>query len=104
MSVRVAQLYEENGRPLARHRAVSIKPTHQGELLMTEAYDPKLRRSVRTAYLREAGTGADVLPLLRDAVVLFIRAGSMTITGLEEDSVSKKCHAQSWYIEAVAML
>lgn len=102
MSVIVAQLYEENGRPLARHRAVSVKPTHLGELLLTEAHDPKLRRSVRTAYLRDAGTGADVLPPLRDAVVLFIRAGSMTITGFEEEFLSKKCHAQSWYIEVAA--
>lgn len=101
MLVRVAQLYEDGGRPLPRHRAVTSQPSHQGMLTLTEEHDRELRRSVRSARLCAEHDGADVLPLLRDAVVVWIGNGRMTLTGFETDGLTRRCVAQSWYIELV---
>lgn len=99
MHVLVAKMYEDFGRPLSRNRAVTLAPSHAGELTITEEHDRQLRRSVRTAYLRRQGDGVDVVPPLRDAVVLFVRGKSMTISGFETDTLTQKCSAQSWYAE-----
>lgn len=84
-------------RALARHRAVTLQPHHQGELLLQEAYDPELRRNVRRAHLRAAGL--DVVPGLRDAVVTWIGDKSLTVIGIETDPLTRKCVAQAWYSE-----
>lgn len=99
MLVYVATLFEDRGRPLPRHRVVTRQPEHHGRLTLTEAHDKDLRRSVRTAHLRGIDSPEDVLPPLRDAVVLWIGDGAMTITGLETDIIDCKSFAQSWYIE-----
>lgn len=99
MQVRVAQLYEDGGRPLPRHRAVTTQPAYSGILSLTEEHDRDLRRSVRSAHLREAGSGADVLPALRDAVVIWLAGNRMTLTGFETDALTRCSVAQSWYIE-----
>jgi hypothetical protein len=94
----VAQLYEDGGRPLARHRAVTQQPHHAGEFTLTEEHDRELRRSVRSAYLRDPTTGAEVLPRLRDAVVLWVGEGAWTVAGFETDPLTRKAVAQSWYV------
>jgi hypothetical protein len=99
MQVKVAQLYEDGGRPLPRHRAVTTEPGYSGVLSLTEEYDRDLRRSVRSAHLRDAGSGADVLPPLRDAVVIWFAGNRMTLTGFETDALTRCSVAQSWYIE-----
>jgi hypothetical protein len=99
MLVRVACLFEAGGVPLPRHRAVTIRPEHMGVLSLCEGHDRELRRSVRSAYLRSVHTGDDVLPALRDAVVLWIGDRKMTITGFEQDPVTRSIVGQSWYIE-----
>lgn len=99
MIVRVARLFEPGGLPLPRHRAVTARPEHLGTLSLCEAHDRELRRSVRTAYLRSQDTGNDLLPPLRDAVVLWIGQREMTITGFEQDAVTRRVVGQSWYIE-----
>lgn len=99
MRVGVARLYED-GRALARHRAVTQPPEHQGEFTLSEEHDRDLRRSVRTAYLRERGTGTEVLPRLRDAVVLWVGEDSWTVTGFETDPLTRKTVVQSWYVSA----
>jgi hypothetical protein len=101
MQVKVAQLYEDGGRPLPRHRAVTRQPSHEGLLSLTEEHDRELRRSVRSAHLRDVSRGVDVLPPLRDAVVIWIGAGRMTITGFESDDVTRRSVAQSWYVEEI---
>ena len=88
------------GRALARHRAVTQPPEHQGEFSLSEEHDRELRRSVRTAYLRQLGTGAEVLPRLRDAVVLWVGDNAWTITGFETDPLTRKSVCQSWYVIA----
>lgn len=95
--LRVAMLYEDGGRALPRHRAVTLQPHHQGELFLQEAYDSDLRRNVRRAHLRAAGL--DVVPPLRDAVVTWIGGNSLTVIGIEADPLTRKCVAQAWYGE-----
>jgi len=99
MRVKLAQLYEDDGRPLPRHRAVTCQPDHAGVLTLTEEHDRELRRSVRSARLHDDVLGADVLPPLRDAVVIWIGNCKMTITGFESNQMIRRCVAQSWYIE-----
>ena len=99
MLVKVALLYEEGGRPLPRHRAVTARPAHLGKLSLSEEHDRDMRRMVRSARLCEPSTGAYVLPPLLDAVVLWISGECMTITGVEQDDVTRKRTAQSWYVE-----
>ena len=102
MLVKVAQLYEDGGRPLPRHRAVTCRAAYQGILTLTEEHDRDLRRSVRSAHLRDTQGGADLLPPLRDAVVIWIGDSSMTVTGFETDGLTRRSVAQSWYVEIVA--
>jgi len=99
MLVRVARLFEADGVPLPRHRAVTARPEHVGMLSLSEGHDRELRRAVRSAYLRSQDTGDDVLPALRDAVVLWIGDRQMTITGFEQDAITRRVVGQSWYIE-----
>lgn len=100
MFVRLATLYEEGGRPLARHRAAAIQPSYEGFLWLHEEYDRDLRRSVRKARLLSPH-GVEPLLSLYDAVVLFYGDGIMTITGMERDPLTRKATAQSWYIEVI---
>ncbi|MGZ4823077.1 MAG: hypothetical protein ACXVZT_00580 [Terriglobales bacterium] len=66
---------------------------------MTEEHDRDLRRSVRSARLRDPHGGADVLPALRDAVVIWISDIRMTLTGFETDELTRRSVAQSWFVE-----
>lgn len=97
MFVKVAQMFEDGGRPISRSRAVTRQPVHVGKLSMSEQHDKQFRRSVCTAYLRKVGDGKDVLPPLRDAVVRWLGDGTLTISGIETDPCSGKCvPAQLW--------
>jgi hypothetical protein len=98
MKATVARLYEDGGRPLARHLVIRLQPTHFGNFSLSEKDDRDLRRSVRSAYLRDVDTGADVLPQLRDAVVIWVGEDAWTVTGFETDPHSKRSVAQSWYV------
>jgi hypothetical protein len=98
MRAAVARLYDEGGRQLARHLVVRLQPTHQGNFSISEKDDRELRRSVRSAYLRDPLTGADVLPQLRDAVVIWAGEDAWTVTGFETDPETKRSVAQSWYV------
>jgi hypothetical protein len=102
MFVKVAQMFEDGGRPLPRNRAVTKEPSHVGKLSMCEQHDMEFRRSVTTAYLRTVDTGVDVLPPLRDAVVRWIGEGTMTISGFQQDQLTNKCAQQSWLTQLVA--
>lgn len=99
MLARVARLFEADGVWMPRHRAVTTQPEHTGMLSLSEGHDRELRRTVRSAYLRCQDTGNDVLPPLRDAVVLWIGDRQMTITGFEQDALTRRVVGQSWYIE-----
>lgn len=102
MRVILAKLYEDGGRPLARHRAVTLAPSHEGILTLHETHDRELRRTVRKARVSLlAEASADTVLELYDAVVLFIGGGVMTITGMEIDPGTRKATAQSWYVEIV---
>lgn len=100
MLVILAKLFEDGGRPLARHRAVTLAPTHQGILSLFEKHDRDLRRTVRTARVTNLEATETALELY-DAVVLFYKDGVMTITGMERDPVTRRATAQSWYLEVL---
>lgn len=100
MLVILAKLYEDGGRPLPRHRAVTLPPSHEGILSLYEQHDRVLRRTVRRARVSNLA-GTETLMELYDAVVLFIGDGVMTITGMEIDPASRCATAQSWYVEIV---
>lgn len=101
MWVKVVQMFECEGRPLPRHRSAMRLPVHVGRLNLVDQYDKDFRRSVVCAFLRNATTGSDVLPPLRDAVVRWIGDGAMSISGLETDSLTRKSVAQSWYAQLI---
>lgn len=101
MLVKVAQMFEDGGRPLARNRAVTHMPVHVGKLSMCDQYDQQFRRSVCSAYLRRTIDGRDVLPPLRDAVVRWLGDGTVTISGIETGALSGKCFAQSWLAQLI---
>ena len=101
MLVKVAQMFEDGGRPLPRNRAVTQLPVHVGKLSMCDQHDKQFRRSVCTAYLRTTESGTDVLPPLRDAVVRWLGDGTVTISGFETDALSGKCVAQSWLAQLI---
>lgn len=65
---------------------------------MSEEHDRELRRSVRSAYLRDQATGAEVLPRLRDAVVLWVGDDAWSVMGFETDPLTRKSVAMSWYV------
>lgn len=85
---------------LARHRAVTLPPSHQGVFSLYEEHDRDLRRTVRIARL-DSITGTETLLSLYDADVLVCKDGIMTVTGLERDPLTRKATAQSWYVEIV---
>lgn len=85
---------------LARHRAVTLPPSHEGVFSLYEEHDRDLRRTVKIARL-DSVTGTETLLSLYDADVLMCKDGVMTVTGLERDPVTRKATAQSWYIEIV---
>jgi hypothetical protein len=101
MLVKVAQMFEDGGRPLPRNRSVTRRPVHVGMLTMCDQHDHQFRRSVCTAYLRSVDGGKDVLPPLRDAVVRWLGDGTVTISGIETDELSGKCVAQSWVAQLI---
>jgi hypothetical protein len=100
MLVILAKMFEDGGRPLARHRAVTLPPSHQGVFSLYEEHDRDLRRTVRIARL-DSITGTETLLALYDADVLVCKDGVMTVTGLERDPLTRKATAQSWYVEIV---
>lgn len=102
MLVRVAQLFEDGGRRLPRHRTVTIQPALLGKLKLTEQYDSEFRRSLVFATLCGGAAGDELIPRLHDAVVRFIGDGCMTISGFQIDGVTRRCSVQSWYVQVVS--
>jgi len=100
MLVRIAQMFDE-GRPLPRNRAVTRQPDIEGRLCVTEQYDKDFRRTIRTARVEKLDGTGPAIPDLRDAVVIWIGDGHMTIAGFEQDAMSRRCSSMSWYVAVV---
>jgi hypothetical protein len=98
MYAAATRLFEDQGRPVPRHRAISLQPTHVGNLALNEEYIKEWRRTVRIAKLQPINAQEVGLPALYDAVVLWIGSGEMTISGVEIDELSGKRTAQSWRV------
>jgi hypothetical protein len=101
MLVRVAQLFEDGGRPIPRHRSITTQPVHVGNLTVHEEHDHNFRRPMSYAILHCGSDGSDVIPRLHDAVVRWISDGFLTISGFEIDAVSQRCATQSWYVQVI---
>lgn len=78
------QLVNERGRGLSSLDRKSM-PSYHGILGIHEARSHALGRTVPTAYLLSStdGNESPLLPVLQDAVVLYLRDGTMRIRGFE---------------------
>jgi len=70
-------------------------------LKVYQQHDTGFCRSMVYAALLDGLTGQNLLPKLHDAVMRWIDDGCMTISGFEQDEVTRVCTAQSWYIQLV---
>lgn len=97
MRVKVRLLYCQ-GR-LATHSPGAEPPRHVGELSVSESRDLKLERTSLRARLLDAtrGTGADVLPELYDARLIWLQGNQWRITGYER--IDDVAYAQTWAVE-----
>lgn len=93
----VILLYEDGGRPVARHRFAFPQPEYQGEFSYEEGFDRELKRTVVLARLQD-GAGRDVLPPLYEAKLIWCKAGQARVSGLEVDEVTRKRTAQCWNV------
>lgn len=102
MIVRIALLHEDGGRPLPRHRVISLQPDILGDLSITEAYIHALRRTVRSAMLHDSErVGHTLVPSLMDARVVWCKEDRMIIKGIEADELTRKQTAQAWLVDVI---
>jgi hypothetical protein len=94
---RVSLRFEDGGRPLPRHRLAFPIAEYEGKFTFKEAQCPPLRRTVFVARLTSP-TGADVLPPLYDAKLIFCEDGEARVAGLELDTLNSKLTAQTWHV------
>lgn len=93
----VSLLFEEGGRPLPRYRLGFPQKEYQGSFSFEEAPNREFKRTVATARL-QAPSGADVLPPLYEAKLLWCKDGEARVSGLEVDEVTRRRTAQCWNI------
>jgi hypothetical protein len=93
----VVLLFEDQGRPKARHRLAFPQAEHEGLFTFKEAHCSEFRRTVPVARL-QGPTGSDVVPPLYDAKLLWMEGGEARVTGLEVDEVTRKRTAQCWNV------
>jgi hypothetical protein len=87
------------GRPVARHELANCPPV-VGDLRVEEVRDEALGRYVRMARVLDPTRpiGADLLPTLRDPVLIAMNPLAFTLSGLER--VGDQDYAQSWLVRA----
>ena len=93
----VSLLFEAGGRPLPRYRFAFPQQEYRGSFSFEEAHSNEFKRTVPTARL-QAPNGADVLPPLYEAKLLWCKDGEARISGLEVDEVTQKRTAQCWNV------
>lgn len=99
MFVRACCLYDNEGRPLPRHRLAMRQPLREGWLTVKQGNDLVSRRITRLASLRdELG---DVFAELVDVGQVDVENGTMMVPGQTRDPLTGKMTAQAWYCEVV---
>lgn len=93
----VSQRFEDNGRPLPRHRLALPQSLYEGRFSLREAICQLLRRTVLVARLTDAN-GADVLPPLYDAKFIYCDEGEARVAGLELEELNTRFAAQTWHV------
>jgi acyl carrier protein phosphodiesterase len=94
--------FEDGGRPLPRHRLAFPQTAYEGRFSFKESWCPELRRHVMMAQLSTA-VGADVLPPLYDARLVYYDGGEARVAGLDLDTLSSKFTAQTWAVKIAAL-
>jgi hypothetical protein len=96
----VRLLFEDGGRPLARHRLAMPPKLAIGVFRYQEHY---LKQCLRTTYLATllGPGGENMVPPLYDAVLRYGEGVELTISGLELDDVSRKFTAMSWRLQFI---
>lgn len=97
MPDQVTLLYEDQGRPLARHRLAFPLAEYAGAFTFDEVHVPAFHRTMPVARLVDP-QGADVVPPLHDAKLLWMKAGVARITGIEVDELSRRRTVQTWNV------
>lgn len=93
----VSLLFEEGGRPLPRYRLAFPQQEYEGSFSFEEVLSNEFKRTVATARL-QAPSGADVLPPLYEAKLLWCKDGEARVSGLEVDEVTHRRTAQCWNV------
>jgi len=93
--------FECGDRPLARHRLAFPQTAYEGRFTFKKAWCPMLRRHVQMARLSTA-EGADVLPPLYDAKLVYFEGVEARVAGLELDTLNSKFTAQTWVVKIAA--
>lgn len=101
MYVRALKLYEDQGRPLPRHRlgVLRLENAHEGWLIYKEEWDGNHKRHMMKAHLVGEDGRTEVFPEMLDAVMMFAEDGVMTVRGMERDPVSRKLTAMAWWCQ-----
>lgn len=100
MLVSVRLLFDE-GRQLPKWREGGLK-WHKGTFILDQRYDDTFKRTLTFAkLLRPSGEPgeSDVLPPLRDAVVVVMKDHWLRVQGFEYDDFTKKNTYQTWHVE-----
>jgi len=95
----VTMLYDDEGRPLPRHRRMIPAAPVVGEMTICDVFDrDHLRRVLRVARVRDLENGSDLLPPLNDAEVLWIGTDALTVRGMVLEDFSRRTRGQSWFV------
>jgi len=97
--------YEDQGRPLPRHRLAHLPQQESGSkgwFVYRESYDQLHKRTMWKAYLRGENGYGDVFPELLDAVIIFAEDGVLTVRGQEHDPVTRKLSGMAWWCQIIS--
>lgn len=95
MTDSVSLLFEQGGRPIARHRFAFEQKVFEGSFSFKEVPNTAFGRTVATARL-QSPNGEDVVPPLYEAKLLWCEHGEARVSGLEVDELTQKRTAQCW--------
>ena len=92
------ELINEKGYALET-RARKAMPVYKGALVVREVNDHSLGRHTVTAHLESTnGTAVEqILPPLRDATLLWVKADQMRLSGIE--ALKDLHYAQTWVVK-----
>lgn len=106
MYVLACKLFEDQGRPLPRHRLACLRPQESGSkgwFVYKESWDVNHKRTMWKAHLLGEKGEPDVFPELLDAVIMLAEDGVMTVRGQERDPVTRKLTGMAWWCQVIRL-